>query len=314
MASANNFKFECNVCGKTFTTNYNLKRHIKTVHGTPYSCEPKRISIYKCGLCDGSFETLSNFNEHIVSGHNITINNSTLQFDNQDEFLKWKKTVEEEETASYVQRHAAYSTKQYRVTDYCCNRSGNYRTAISSPSKRERHLKIQGSNKINSYCPAKIKAQLDKDGSVIVKYCSTHVGHKLELCHLQLHKDDRKELPSKIAMKIPFDAIIEDVQANLTDDIKRKHLVTKADLRNIVRDYSLDSECIRNPDDASSVERWVEEQVQSNTNCVLLYKQNGAHSDQFPQCRPDGFMLAIMSDAQADMLKKYGGDCVFVLR
>ncbi|XP_014281307.1 uncharacterized protein [Halyomorpha halys] len=300
MASADNFNYECNLCGKTFTTNYNLKRHIKTVHHSIPHIESKRISAYKCGLCDGRFETLNNFNDHIVSGHNIKINNSTLHFDNQDEFLKWKKTVEEEETASYVQRRAAYSTKEYLVTNYCCNRSGNYRTAISSPSKRKRHLKIQGSNKINSYCPAKIKAYFDKDGSVKVIYCSTHVGHKLELCHLELSRDERKELASKIAKKIPFEAIIQEVKTNVTDVVKRKHLLTKADLRNIVRTYSVDRESIRDADDATNLEGSSHDQMQSNTDSVILDKQNGANSDKFPECRKPQLLNTALSSNSID--------------
>lgn len=153
-----------------------------------------------------------------------------------------------------------------------------------------------------------MKATFEIDGKVKVEFCVTHACHDFELCHLRLHTDKRKGIVSKIATKIPFETILDDVQKSVDSAVKRKHLLTKQDLRNIAREYSLHRECVRHADDATSVESWVEMQRESESNSVLLHKTYGVCLDEYPDLKKDDFLLAIMNEAQLAMLKKYGDD------
>ncbi|KAJ4442375.1 hypothetical protein ANN_03961 [Periplaneta americana] len=91
----------------------------------------------------------------------------------------------------------------------------------------------------------------------------------MELAHLTLPSCERKNIASKIAAKVPFEAILDDVQSSVEDEIKRKHLVTKQDLRNIIREFCLDSDSVRHSDDALSVEAWVEKERRNDEKVAL---------------------------------------------
>ena len=50
-------QFICEICGKNFTSNYNKKTHIKTVHD--------QIKEFKCEICGKLFGLLANKNTHL---------------------------------------------------------------------------------------------------------------------------------------------------------------------------------------------------------------------------------------------------------
>lgn len=76
-------------------------------------------------------------------------------------------------------------------------------------------------------------------------------------------------------------------------------MLTRKNLRNITKEYSLDSECFHHSVDAFSVETWVDTMCESENNGVLLYKPIGVESPNYPQLKSEGFMLSIMTKAQA---------------
>ncbi|GFV71925.1 MULE domain-containing protein [Trichonephila clavipes] len=86
------------------------------------------------------------------------------------------------------------------------------------------HLKTQGSNKIDGYCPAEIKVFVSETGACSIKFCKTHPGHRNDIGHLSLTDFERQHIATKIASKIPFDEIRDSV----TDSkLERIHLLTK---------------------------------------------------------------------------------------
>lgn len=64
-----------------------------------------------------------------------------------------------------------------RVTYFQCNRSGKYVSNLSNPNERQRELQIQGSRKINAYCPARMKSTLYIDGSCKLHTVKLTFGH-----------------------------------------------------------------------------------------------------------------------------------------
>ncbi|KAJ8931260.1 hypothetical protein NQ314_015851 [Rhamnusium bicolor] len=67
-----------------------------------------------------------------------------------------------------------------------------------------------------------------------------------------------KNIAAKIASKIPFDDVLNEIRDSVTDNtLKRIHLKTKKDLFNIESALNLCFSTVRHPNDAISVESWV---------------------------------------------------------
>ncbi|XP_068083806.1 uncharacterized protein, partial [Anabrus simplex] len=180
-----------------------------------------------------------------------------------------------------------------------------------SESKGIRHLKLQGSNKVDEICPASIRLIEHENGMCEVKYVPTHRGHQNDLSHLALTDVERKTLATDIANQIPFQAILDKIRESVTDPkLERIHLITKQDLYNIERSFNLSSKSVRHQEDGTSVEAWVNEVNSGDSPCVLFYKPQGTTSEKHPNLRSDDFVLIIMNSAQSEILKKYGSDCI----
>ncbi|GFV75014.1 integrase catalytic domain-containing protein [Trichonephila clavipes] len=97
-----------------------------------------------------------------------------------------------------------------------------------SKGKGLRHLKTQGSNKIDGYCPAEIKVFVSETGACSIKFCKTHLGHRNDIGHLSLTDFEQQPIATKIASKIPFDEILDEIRDSVTDSkLERIHLLTK---------------------------------------------------------------------------------------
>lgn len=230
-----------------------------------------------------------------------------LHFLNQEEFGVWKEKVEKETNSSFINRKGSYQTKEYKKLNYMCNRNGFYQ----SRGTGLHHLKMQGSNKINGYCPAKINLKIFNNGKCEANFINCHVGHSNDLGHLYLSKSEKDKLACKIAAKIPFQKILDEIRESISGDkLERIHLLTKKDLYNIEQCYNLNKESVRHTNDAVSVEAWVREL--NETGCILFYKPQDTISELHPQLKPEDFFLIIMNKGQKDILEKYGNDVVCV--
>lgn len=108
------------------------------------------------------------------------------------EFLSWKQGVEKTtETLFRKERTNVVGDVKYHY--FVCSRSGNF----ESKTQGMRHLKTQGSNKIDAHCPASIK--VTENAKFCVRFIKTHVGHTHDLGHLPLTSKDRGMLAAKIA-------------------------------------------------------------------------------------------------------------------
>lgn len=113
-----------------------------------------------------------------------------------------------------------------------------------------RRLKTKGSNKIDGICPAEISVKVFGDGTHEVAFINTHVGHTTDLEHLILSKSEKEMLASKIAAKIPFGTILDEVRDSKCDNkfeqtdnkLERTHMLTRKDLHNIKQCFNLNNE------------------------------------------------------------------------
>ncbi|XP_068082865.1 uncharacterized protein [Anabrus simplex] len=305
--------FSCQFCEKSFPRAFNLKRHISNIQpGGEYNPVETVSCLFKCAICQQDCYDLDIYKEHVCEAHDITIKTESHEFLSESEFSKWKQTVEHKDNASFVihRQGKTLCDNSFAVTFYC-HRSGKYRTNVL-PESRQRESKIQGTSKTGGYCPAKINAVF-KNGHVAVEFCSTHIGHQNELAKLSLGPAERSDLATKIAMKVSHGDILDQVRSSVSkDNLKREHLITKQDLYNIERAFSLNSDAVRHPNDAVSVDAWVETEKQLGSNSVLFYKPQNVVLPEYPFLSRNDFFLAIFTEAQQEMLQKFGSDCICV--
>ncbi|GFX21400.1 uncharacterized protein TNCV_2821081 [Trichonephila clavipes] len=143
------------------------------------------------------------------------------KFTDFEAFNEWKDVTEKETKSKFIVKRGATSLKKGKKHHFVRHRSGVY------ISKGLRHLKTQGSNKIDGYCPAEIKVFVSETGACSIKFCKTHLGHRNDIGHLSLTDFERQHIATKIASKIPFDEIRDSV----TDSkLERIHLLMKKDV------------------------------------------------------------------------------------
>lgn len=171
-------------------------------------------------------------------------------------FNLWKSENKHKTKSCYIKHCGSidndHSSKTFIY--YKCNRNGNY------ISKGLRHLKTQGSNKINRYCPSRIDATICKlSKKCTVKFITNHTGPDNDLGHLPLYKDVRDNIASKMSQNIPFEHILDEIRDNISNNsLERIHLLTKKDLHNIQTSYNLNNKATLHANDAISVESWVQ--------------------------------------------------------
>lgn len=66
------------------------------------------------------------------------------------------------------------------MSNYTCQRLGYYITRGTN----KRHLKTQGSKKMNGFCPSEMHIKVSENGENEVSFIETHVGHDNSLGHL----------------------------------------------------------------------------------------------------------------------------------
>lgn len=257
------YNYSCSICTRNFSYKKNFNHHMKTCHGE-FRCkeecderneesneintthnevttcgDSKRIrrKSTKCPMCDYSVARKEQLIEHFKTSHNVQIVRQQIEFFSQQQFDEWKCETECNNNSKFVVEKIE-KLKGKTVIYYACHRSGNYRPE----GKGLRRLKTQGSCKINAYCPASIKKTEHSAEKIDVSYIETHIGHELELRHLQLTREENNYLAMKIAAKIPFDIILDDIRQTISsEELKRIHLITKKDLFNIQQSFNLPS-------------------------------------------------------------------------
>ncbi|XP_048526625.1 uncharacterized protein LOC109543670 isoform X1 [Dendroctonus ponderosae] len=268
-----NFQYNC-TCGKNFNHKHHFIYHVKS-HGCDVInpvLTPMRV-LKKCPICPYSDFYINNLMKHFEGNHNIVIQEQLLQFSSEDLFDGWKSETEKKTISSFVKNYSKKSSLGI-TTKFICNRSGNY---VPKNTKRLRILKTQGTNKINAFCPASMKLVVDNEGKCSVKYIETHIGHINELGHVFLSPVERAQIAEKIALKIPFEEILNEVRDSVTNSsLNRSHLLTRKDLYNIENSFKLQTDSIRNSNDCVSVKAWIHEFIEKD-DIYVFYKSQGMY-------------------------------------
>lgn len=82
-------------------------------------------------------------------------------------------------------------------------------------------------------------------------------------------------------------------------------------MHNISDSFSLSADVIHHKNDALSVEAWVNKMNENEKSCIF-YKPQGETSPSYPHLKDEDFLLVIMNEAQGEIKKKYGNDCICI--
>ena len=145
-------------------------------------------------------------------------------------------------------------------------------------------------------------------GFITVRYCPVHTGHTAQLAHLTLRLEERQALARYIADGVPFNDILDNIQkTSSNENDSYLHYVSRKDLQNIARDFSLSRIKQFHSNDMGSVAAWVEHvrNAAIDKNLVRFVKFQGDESTG--GLSKDDFMLVLIGEPQAVVLKKFCG-------
>lgn len=169
--------------------------------------------------------------------HNEAIQDNILEIPLSFLFMQNSKFGKKKETNSWFVQESG--KKSAGTTYYYCNRNGYYK----SRGTGRRHLKNQGTSKINAHCTAALKVQCTGMDCHLTVY-KTHYAHKSSLGHLRIPESDRLAIAGKIGQGVDFQHILDEIRDKLGQGFQRIHLLTRKDITNIKKTY-LNSEAQR---------------------------------------------------------------------
>lgn len=179
----------------------------------------------RCAECGKDFRYRKIILDHYTEEHKIELEFRQLMFDTIDDFEKWKSPC-------YTMTNA-WMTSVYDVKRFRCHRSGFYKDECRKTNrKRQRHLKIAGSKKIQAMCPSEITLrQRRQDRSCFVTHQKTHLGHSVddldELKHIYLKGDDKKNIARLLKAGIPKETILRNIYCDYApNDDNYQQIVT----------------------------------------------------------------------------------------
>ena len=141
-------------------------------------------------------------------------------------------------------------------------------------------------------------------------YQAVHAGHKHDLRFVTLTEDERKCIVHLLQDDIPFSKILDKIRSGFAGpELERLHLLERADLKNICRDFGL-QKASSHQNDAASVRIWVEKERASASHdgieCSVRFVKFQGEEDSEWGLDVDDFVLVIMTDVQRVMLEKFG--------
>ncbi|KAB0804500.1 hypothetical protein PPYR_01470 [Photinus pyralis] len=177
LTKAKKYTHECDKCKKHFSHLKNLNSHNKGHHSESSSSRRKSL---KCSICGFSDYFRHQLYQHFQNIHVISISTKSMEFANMDAFTFWKVQEEKATCSLFISEHGWYSTEKNKILKYVCHRSGYYKRK----GKGIRHIKTQGTKKIDGFCPAGIKLTVILD-EVRDSICNS----ELDRTHLLTKKD-----------------------------------------------------------------------------------------------------------------------------
>ncbi|KAK5974572.1 C2H2-type domain-containing protein, partial [Trichostrongylus colubriformis] len=207
----------------------------------------------------------------------------TLTFETKQEFDVWLEERQQQGRTSFFTK---YSSGSKKTTQLRCNRAGKY--------VRKTETRATQTKKDVSHCSCFLNVKVEEDGSVNVRGCLGHVGHKVDVALLRLTLAQQLFLKGLLE-EFFQDYIISRLRKDYPGTISRLHFVTKGDLWNIVNRFGL-RPGFRHKDDMQSLKARKEE---GNPH-------DGIRSLDMPEDPSgEGFRMIIITPQQVQWLRKF---------
>jgi len=103
----------------------------------------------------------------------------------------------------------------------------------------KRHLKSQGTSKLNAFCTATLTAKINNDGRTYATIHKSHYGHEISLGHLRIPENDRLAIAAQIADGVNFEHILDEIRDKIGNSYQRIHILTRKDVTNIKMTFCL---------------------------------------------------------------------------
>ena len=315
----------CGICNKVYKHRGSLHHHMKRVHKSdkPHTTGSESI-LCKEAECSFHCRHLAQLRQHLSLEHGIEMMTEKKTFKSDEgmcqqcmhvnerlseivplptEFMEWKEEYEKDTKSSFTKVTGVKGKGETTLTYYYCNRSVFFQTK----SAGKRHLKSQGSSKINAHCTAAlIVTHHLLEHTILVEVCHSHYGHTQTLGHLRLPEVARQKISGQLAQGVTFERILDDIRDNVGSRFNRIHLFTRKDIANIEKAYGLKG-VEKHPIDAVSVGAWIEElKTKGEDNPVLLVKSQGqSQPENCDNLEVRDFVLVLQTPLQRDMLKTF---------
>ncbi|XP_075554486.1 uncharacterized protein LOC142587397 [Dermacentor variabilis] len=140
---------------------------------------------------------------------------------------------------------------------------------LTMPATSKQKLKRPSSVKCGKRCFAAMAVTQDNTG--VFK----HRGHDFELGRVFLSKLERAAIADKLREGVSMDAVLDNVRSNVDETFHRINLLSKQDLRKIMRDARVSKTERLHDNDYVSVQLWVERMHSEKENPLLFFKHQG---------------------------------------
>ncbi|XP_078491945.1 sinc finger protein Ci-ZF(C2H2)-148 [Ciona intestinalis] len=297
-------KFSCQFCSKVYSCKSSLRAHRKTYHRKQWELSNTKPA--NCFLCEFRALKSKDLLWHYNNNHDKNLKLMQQNFVSESDFNEWKTDLERKTNTLFGQTCGKQRNQDHEVTRYYCHRSGNYVPSGTGA----RSLKVQGSLKMNGRCPAyMVKRKRLSSGRISVEYCSDHVGHSVELCHLKLSSEIRSMIRSKIESGMEAKQILDNIRDNI-GNIDRDAMVTRSDIINIRNQCDI-TKIEKQTEEVKSEKIWVKElSDEIDSDPVVVYKAQGVNDYNLQE---DYFVLCIQTEFQKHMWKKFGQKMICII-
>nr|XP_023020341.1 uncharacterized protein LOC111508927 [Leptinotarsa decemlineata] len=157
-----------------------------------------------------------------------------------------------------------------------------------------------------------MKVTISPNGSCNVSYIKTHLGHQNDLRHLTLTRSDKKLLSgASVTTDLKFCDIFEEEEVPVSssnEKVEKLHLANQKDLSNIETAFDCWGTSYKD-NEIININSWVDST--GNGSKALYYKPpNRVNMENAELERGD--YLIFMNEAQSEILRRFGQDCICI--
>lgn len=168
------------------------------------------------------------------------------------DFERWKSATEIDNNISWSIARTKKTANTY-VQYYMCNRSG--KASLKPIEERIRNRKLTVTVKTGSHCSSFLTVSVTET-VYTVKFCLTHSNHDIEIQHLRLSKEAKRQIAEQIQ-----DSSVRTVLKKLRpwEEIsERSHLINRIEIDNIINQLNVNKEWKKDANDFKSIEIFVQ--------------------------------------------------------